>query len=169
MDNYVYKKASNNYIVKLKKLPDTITNESRYGVVNQQFAEFRGNMFYVEKIYKTSLKTSLETSFETSLKTKLKIQSLYDKLFIYEVGKIVKVDDFDLNLENLKSTGIHYFKTEEAAFYYDFYPTYRYTGKYKIYYDNGQLMQIYNLKNGAKYGFLTSYNEDGELFEKFLI
>lgn len=47
-----------------------------------------------------------------------KIASKYDESFIYEVGKIVEVKDFDKNRWNECSTGIHFFITREEAINY---------------------------------------------------
>lgn len=47
-----------------------------------------------------------------------KIESNYDESFIYEVGKIVEVKDFDKNRWNGCSTGIHFFITREEAVNY---------------------------------------------------
>lgn len=41
-----------------------------------------------------------------------------DRLFVYEVGKTVSVDDFDENRWNECSTGIHFFITREEAVKY---------------------------------------------------
>lgn len=43
------------------------------------------------------------------------VTSNYDKTFIYEIGKTVKVDDFDDDRWNECSTGIHFFLTREEA------------------------------------------------------
>jgi hypothetical protein len=43
------------------------------------------------------------------------VQSNYDTTFIYEVGKIVEVLDFDINRWNECSTGIHCFLTRHEA------------------------------------------------------
>ena len=43
------------------------------------------------------------------------VQSNYDKNFIYKVGKIVEVKDFDKDRWNECSTGIHFFITRQEA------------------------------------------------------
>ena len=45
----------------------------------------------------------------------LKCCSSYDDKFIYEVGKIVEVKDFDLMYNVECSSGIHFFWTKEEA------------------------------------------------------
>ena len=47
-----------------------------------------------------------------------KAKSNFDNEFIYEVGKIVSVDNFDLNRWNECSTGIHFFITRQEAVNY---------------------------------------------------
>ena len=47
-----------------------------------------------------------------------KTESNYDEKFIYEVGKIVEVKDFDKNRWSECSTGIHFFITREEAVSY---------------------------------------------------
>lgn len=46
-------------------------------------------------------------------------ESSYDQSFIYEVGKIVEVDNFDENRWNECSTGIHHFLNREDAVNYN--------------------------------------------------
>ena len=45
--------------------------------------------------------------------------SIYDSDFIYEVGKIVEVNNFDTNRFNECTTGIHFFITREEAVNYE--------------------------------------------------
>ena len=47
------------------------------------------------------------------------IESNQDSSFIYRVGEIVKVDDFDENRFNECSTGIHFFIAREMAVNYN--------------------------------------------------
>src|SRR5579872_6315550 len=56
--SYVYKLCNNNHyrverkwLVVLKKLDDTITNEHRTGIVNDYFAKYRANKLKVIKIF----------------------------------------------------------------------------------------------------------------------
>ena len=44
-----------------------------------------------------------------------KVESNFDETFIYEVGKIVSVDNFDNNRWNECSTGIHFFVNRQEA------------------------------------------------------
>ena len=47
-----------------------------------------------------------------------KVNSEYDPDFVYEVGKVIKVKDFDDNRWNECSTGIHFFITRDEAVMY---------------------------------------------------
>ena len=44
--------------------------------------------------------------------------SKHDSWFLYKVGEVVSVDDFDTNRWNECSTGIHFFMTREEAVFY---------------------------------------------------
>lgn len=57
--------------------------------------------------------TNIKTGKEIS-----EIASDYDKNFIYKVGKIVEVKDFDEDRWNVCSTGIHFFINKESAINY---------------------------------------------------
>lgn len=57
--------------------------------------------------------TNIKTGKEIS-----EIASDYDKNFIYKVGKIVEVKDFDEDRWNECSTGIHFFMNKESAINY---------------------------------------------------
>jgi hypothetical protein len=41
----------------------------------------------------------------------------YHKSIKYEINKIVEEDDYNMDLNKIYTSGIHYFKTIEAAFY----------------------------------------------------
>lgn len=47
------------------------------------------------------------------------VRSMYDRNFIYKVGKTVEVKDFNEDRWNECSTGIHFFITENEAIFYD--------------------------------------------------
>ena len=57
------------------------------------------------------------TDIDTGKKVK-RVSSNYDFDFIYEVGKVVSVEDFDENRWNECSTGIHFFMNRENALNY---------------------------------------------------
>ena len=87
-------------------------------------------------LIKLKITTNAKRSNATTLKcrcSKARVLAIYDKnnepiqktfsnrnhSFIYEVGKIVKVDNFDEDRWNECSTGIHFFIDKEIAKQYD--------------------------------------------------
>ena len=48
-----------------------------------------------------------------------KARSYHDNSFIYEVGKVIEIEDFDETRWHTCSNGIHFFMTEEEAFNYN--------------------------------------------------
>src|SRR5271170_5380155 len=133
---YVYKicrdKASKYKTVKwfvvLQKLPDTKTNECRKDVVDKNYAKFRADKLRVVKIINTN-KPTLTKKYITHrgpnmVKTK------------YVVNKIVESNEYDDNIDNVYSNGIHYFKTLLPAYYYRDIPD-KYNGKWIFWHDNG--------------------------------
>ena len=106
--SYVFKSCSHNWIVVLQKLPDTITNESR-SVVDADCAKFRANKLRVVVIIHKFDQTNTCDSIRNS--------AYADKKMEYKRGKIIEVEDFDKNLNEVYTTGIHYYKTMKAAFH----------------------------------------------------
>jgi hypothetical protein len=108
---YVYKSCAE-YVVILERLLDTITNENRNTISNEQFkpfAKYRGNKFLVKDIFH---------KFDSTNKVSSISSSNFEKKLEYKIGKIIIPDNFDTNLENICSNGIHYFLKLECAFYY---------------------------------------------------
>jgi hypothetical protein len=116
-----------NYIIVLEKLHDTITNESKLSdISNPLYAKYRANKLRVILIINKFEPFDVITEIQE------------DSIMKYETDKIVEVDDYDMDLDQVFTTGIHYFNTIEQAFYWkiiDFNPTY--TGKYMCWYHNG--------------------------------
>lgn len=142
---YVYKSCCENsgpnYLVILEKLEDTLTNEARTGVVDATYAKFRADKLKVVGIIDTSYpdkKPAMITHVNKDL----------GKSLVYIVGQIVLPDHFDPDIDVVCATGIHYFKSLEAAFFYNIRNTIRYTGPLKHWHDNGQLKKRYNYVNG---------------------
>ena len=91
---------------------DFACNESRSGVVNKECAKFRCNGLLVVSIFDLVLKIELHSIIH---KTKVMSRRIVTE---YKVGSIVKPHDFDENLNNICSSGIHYFLTRKAAEWY---------------------------------------------------
>ena len=150
-----YKKIQDGYIVKLAILEDGKNNELRKDVKRQNIknAKMRCSKALVLDIYK----------FNECEKTRIdKGYGLYDTNFCYEVGKEIEVNDYDDNLTNICSTGIHYFLSEEPAFFWNFNFD-NYTGECKEYYENGQLWCQSFYKDGKMDGEYKWYYEKGKL------
>lgn len=156
---YVYKSCSG-YLVILEKLEDTLTNEARTGVVDPKCAKFRADKLKVVCIIDT---TNLDNRPE-------KIMHVYkelDKSLAYIVGHIVYPDYFNHNINVICSTGIHYFKSLEPAFFYNKWNTCMYTGLWKHWHDNGQLETICNYVDGKLQGLYKAWNMDGKMRTRY--
>jgi hypothetical protein len=116
--NQVFKKCKSeetghDYIVMLEKpVIDFICNESRKSVINKNTAKFRCNGLIVVTIFDL---VSQVTVNSITHKTDL----IFQRVTHYEVGKVVKPDWFDFELDQICTHGIHYFLTLKAAFGYD--------------------------------------------------
>ena len=149
---YVYKICSN-CIVVMKKLQDTRTNENRINVANSLYAKFRADKLYVVKIINSN---NMELIKEVTN------NNYYIKI-TYKCDEIIVPDIFDENINEVCSSGIHYFKTIDAAFYYrDQLPT-QFTGKWVCWYGNGNGNKNYESRyiDGKKTGKWTRWYENG--------
>jgi antitoxin component YwqK of YwqJK toxin-antitoxin module len=160
----IYKSAgkNNEYIVKMV-IPDNEefrknhTNELRKGISDPKHAVFRTDKVHVIDIYhKSTLKENNSAQEKESI---YKVQSNYDPNFVYIKGKIKK-DHFDRNVEKVCSKGIHYYLTEEAAFFYEI-NLYNYSGKYMRWDNDGQIYKEGGHKNGKEEGLCKEWFPDG--------
>jgi antitoxin component YwqK of YwqJK toxin-antitoxin module len=140
----------------LELLPDSKTNESRKGVLNPYYAKFRCDKARVVDIvnFNNGITLDKDTSF-------------YSCYFVYRKGEIVSTY-YDLNLDNVCSCGIHYFKTRDAAisFWYRQKERHPMDGVYIDYYESGQKHQEIMYKQGLRDGLCIVWHEnDREMFE----
>lgn len=91
-------KAASGYIVKLEICEDALRSSATSGKCRCSKAK----VLSIEDLFG-------ERSAQTS------VQSNYDPEFIYEVGKIVEVPDFDADRWNECAPGIHFFITREEV------------------------------------------------------
>jgi len=145
-------KSAKNCIITLKLFQNSKTNINRPNVVNKNYAKFRTDQAFVVNI-KFKISIEGEKNPET-------ISSDYDHLFIYRIGEIVKVNDYD---ENDYTSGIHFYLTEEAAFYGNFFPE---NGLMKKWYDNGQIAEEGTYYNNKKEGKWIEWYENGQIFKE---
>ena len=148
MTDIVYK-ACGEYIVELKRLSDTITNEKRDGVVDRNYAKFRGNKFFVHSI-KHKITNDHLSEIENTV--------FSDKIIKYIVGEEISTE-FCENLNKICAEGIHFFRSFDAAYYY--LNNIR-NGIYKEYADNGQLVTKCNYKDNELNGEYNGFHENGK-------
>lgn len=152
---------SRKWLVILKKPErsnELLTNEKRAGVIDHKCAKFRANGLIVVEIInihdpKITKKVIVNRYTEQTVK----------KDTIYEVGKLVKPDVYDENIDNVYGGGIHYFETLLPAFYYRSLPS-KYTGEWSVWHDNGQLKFKGYYMNGKRVGQWRGWYENGNEF-----
>uniref|UniRef100_A0A6C0EAT8 MORN repeat protein n=1 Tax=viral metagenome TaxID=1070528 RepID=A0A6C0EAT8_9ZZZZ len=180
-DKNVFKSCQKDWIVVLRKMPETLTNEGRK-VVNEKFAKYRGSLFNVINIFNKFNPTE----------TREKItNSMFDlKTVAYIVGTNVIAKDYVCNDNIIYGGGFHYFKSVEPAYYaeicnFKYLHSNEFTGKKVIWLDNGMLYDIstyvkgrrngvcyewtaknekiiYNYVNGIKHGVYEIFHQNGE-------
>jgi antitoxin component YwqK of YwqJK toxin-antitoxin module len=151
---YVYKSCGE-YVVILERLLDTITNENRNNIPNEQckqFAKYRGNKFLVKDIFHKFDSTNKVSSISSSNFSQSKLE--------YEIGKLIIPDYFDTNLEDVCSNGIHYFLKLECAFYYSLKVITN--GEYLSWHDNGQQYVKCTYTDGNLNGEYLKWYENGQ-------
>lgn len=143
----VYKSCQKIWIVFLRKLPDTMTNENRNNVVYSRFAQFRANKLEVYLIVAKD---------NPNITTDKVYNSTYKKKICYEVGKTITIEDYDTNIDKICSPGIHYFKSIECAYYFDILNLSKFSGLFFSWYPNGVKKHEY------------FYNEISQLHGKYI-
>ena len=152
--SYVFKSCSRDWIVVLQKLPDTITNESRF-VVDADCAKFRANKLQVVDIIHKFDQTTRDSI----------CNSVYeDKQIVYKKGEIIEVEDFDKNLNEVCAAGIHYYKTMKVAFYLELEIVR--DGEWSCWYRTGQVKSNGSYKDGKEEGEWIFWYENGQMKSK---
>lgn len=137
---YVYKSCHVDWIIILEKIHGTITNENRSNVVFGKYAKYRANKLKVVLIF---------NKFNPILTINNITNSLHKEKIHYVVGEIVETN-FDSNISKVCTTGIHYFKSIESAFYLELNLKKKYTGKYIFRDSNGLILKQFMYLNGEK-------------------
>ena len=178
-----YKVAKNNdtcVVVTLEIPEDAITNINRNNVAVKEYAKHRCNK---AKVLKSEDKDGKEYKEAKS--------SFYafPTTILYKVNEVVEVDDFDMDLEKVCSSGIHFFLTKSVAENYMRGCDNNFTGILNHYLDDGTLciqtsyvdgkkngIQIryisgrareeYSYVNDIIQGIAVSYNKEGEIINK---
>jgi hypothetical protein len=149
---YVYKMCDGRYIVIMKKIPFTKTNEKRKNIVDIKYAKCRANCLEVCVIFNVN---------HPSQKMNHVINIYRDKKLKYEVDTVVFSDKFDDNPANVCSSGIHYFTDIDAAYYYRERP-YSYSGPWFRWYEDGQKKNECAYIDGKKTGFWIEWHANGQ-------
>jgi len=128
-------KRCGNYIVMLHVSRNTTTNELRFGVKDKRFAQFRAAKAGCVAIYDC---LHPENSISICQNTFWYANKVY-----YRVGHITTANSFDPNVNEVCSTGIHYFNHWLAAYYYDSSSSYwRIDPFYISFSNNGKIRRI---------------------------
>lgn len=139
---FVYK-SYKNYIITLQKTKNTVSNEYTYGK-NKKYATYTGTNLLVVAIHH---------KFEDK-----KLDSIYDQVFTYKVGEIMKPEN------GYHYLYINYFLCLERAYYQDIiYDNKYYTGLYKEWYDDGQSKIICKFMNGKYIGNFIEFYDDSSI------
>ena len=152
--SYVFKSCSRDWIVVLQKLPDTITNESRF-VVDADCAKFRANKLQVVDIIHKFDQTTRDSI----------CNSVYEhKQIVYKKGEIIEVKDFDKNVNIVCAAGIHYYKTMKVAFYLEVQSVI--DGEWSCWHDNGKMESKGIYKDGKREGEWIFWHNNGQMESK---
>ena len=148
-----YKKCRDGRIVVLEILGKH--NEDREGIVDEQFAKMRCSRARVIRIYDMHDQTiEYDEAF-----------GIYDKTVKYTVGEVVEpIDEFDNYLDKVCGSGIHYFLTEEPAYYWEYKPK---NGLYKSWYESGQVWERFTSKNGELDGLYEEWRPNGQILSRW--
>ena len=164
LDKCVFKSCNKEWIVVLKPTLNTKTNERRLGVLDKNYAKFRGDEFMViDIIHKFDITKKIE-SIQNSV--------YRSKRIIYKIGNVARSDDYDCDINKVCSYGIHYFKDPEIAFYYGLELTDLKTFGVKIYkkwYDFGPIKEEYRYKGNIQSGTRQQWYKNGQIMTKFCI
>jgi len=154
MGRIVYK-ACKNSIATLELCSDSVTNESRKDLVNSDYAKFRTNKAKVISLINP-------TSGKHLMSDVSRYYIIDDEPLSYVVGEYVETS-FNPNIDVVCSSGIHYFKTYDAAlsWYLQYHLDERKNGTFVMYYDNGAKHITIPYKNGKVDGKKVSYYKNG--------
>ena len=153
IDSDLCYKSCGNYIVTMKKLPDTVTNESRKDVVDPIHAAFRADKLLV---------VSIEDKITGKTIDRIQNTSYQNKKIWYEASKEVIEPDYYQDLDEVCAPGIHYFLSRESAFnWYNCND-----GPHQNWHENGQKRNEYARVNGVLHGCYRSWYTNGQICEK---
>ena len=160
-----------NVVVTLEIPEDALTNIERKNVSVKEYAKHRCNKAKVLKIEDEDGKEYEEAETQYYDKSKL----------TYKLNETVSVHQFDMKLENVCSTGIHFFLTKRVAELYhikankknndSLYTTYNLptikNGLYTEWYENGNKYLEYTCVNYKVDGVYQSWYVNGQKYREF--
>jgi antitoxin component YwqK of YwqJK toxin-antitoxin module len=135
---YVYKLCkglhdTNKWIVIMKKLQNTTSDEDRSNIVDTNYAIYRANELQVVRIFNINSLKSIK---------KITHRDRFNEPTIYIKGNIM--------------CNTYYYKNITAAYHTKSIDA-NYTGKWCVYYDNGCKEGEYNIVNGKYHGIWTKW------------
>jgi antitoxin component YwqK of YwqJK toxin-antitoxin module len=129
---------------------DALTNLKRSSIVNTETAKYRCNKAKVLKIEDDEGKT-----YETAESLCFK-----NKPLTYKVGEVVEEPYYDIDPEEICSSGIHFFLSHNIAYGYE-RPKPK-NGLYQSWHENGQKFEELMYKSGKRDGLYQSYYKNGQ-------
>ena len=140
-------KGCGDYIVIMKKLPNTICNESRRNIADPMHANFRANKLLVIGIVHKITGKEINRVTNTT----------YHKEHIEYIKSKVVATDYDLDPDKICAPGIHYFLSVECAFFWGK----KGIGKYRTWYNNGQKFETATYRMGLLHGPYLQLYQNG--------
>jgi hypothetical protein len=120
------------WLVIMKKRPDSKTNENRKNIFDPFHAKYRADKLYVLKIINVNnIEETVDSIFHKHL--------TFGYNAIYTVGSIVESDNYDKDIREICTNGIHYYKSFESAYFNRPIPD-NYTGRW-----------VFQNSDGSKY------------------
>ena len=150
----VYKSAGK-YIIELDVDIFIGHNNLNRKVMDSNYAKYRCDRAYVNRIYNKFTKDEIKS-----------IQSDHNNNFIYQTGQIVTVSDYDTNNDNICARGIHFYLSEQAAYYHNINEG-SIDGEYKYWDCNGQLAKKCKYVNNKREGLYEIWNKYGQLIIRY--
>jgi antitoxin component YwqK of YwqJK toxin-antitoxin module len=148
--------SSKPYIVVMQKIDDGKNNEGRSEVINKNYAKFRANKLKVIEIIDYDFP---ETTVD-SITTQYPHSNHVTNRTFYKKNNIVVPNNYDENINNVCSTGIHYFNTLFPALFYRHVPD-NLTGEWYEWNENGIKTKKSNHKNGLLSGKVYNWYNNG--------
>ena len=134
---------------------DACTNMNRTNIVNKDTATYRTNKATVR-----SIEDENGNIYETAT------SCIYtDNQLTYNIGETLVVEDYDTNVENVCSTGIHYFLNRRVAELYGL-DTIK-NGLYQKWHENGQKFEECTVVNGKCQGLYQQWHENGQKWVEY--